>query len=196
MFRVHKMKKIILLILALFILTACGGEVTVNRIATFETSEGTFKVELFEDKMPITAGNFAKLVEEGFYDGIKFHRVIENFMIQAGDPLTKDDSKKDVWGTGSPGYTIKDEFVSGLSNIKGTLSMANSGPNSGGSQFFINLNDNTFLDFDKEPAASKHPVFGKVVEGYDIVRKISIVKKNAQDQPIEDVIIVKLTLEG
>ena len=161
---------------------------TMNKIAVFETNQGTFKIQLFEDKAPITAGNFIKLAESGFYDGTRFHRVIANFMIQGGDPLSKDVSMKNRWGTGNPGYYIKDEFGSGLRNDKGTISMANSGPNTGGSQFFINVANNNFLD-------GKHPVFGKVIEGYDIVEKISNVKTNADDKPVNDVIINKITIE-
>ena len=140
--------------------------------------------------MPITAGNFKKLVNEGFYDGIKFHRVIEGFMIQGGDPITKTD---DVmrYGTGGPGYSIPDEHVAGdnLTNVRGTISMANSGPNSGGSQFFINLVDNVNLDFDKQPLSSKHPVFGRVVAGMDIVDEIGSVATNPADQPLEPIVI-------
>ncbi len=182
------------------IVASCGGGTMKN--ATFETSMGEFTVELYTDKMPITAGNFVKLAEEGFYDGTKFHRVIgpiksppHGFMIQGGDPLTKDDNLQHAWGTGGPGYAIEDEFVDGLSNLRGTLSMANSGPNSGGSQFFINLNDNTFLDFDKPPMQSKHPVFGKVVSGMDIVEKIGNVGTDGMDRPLEPVVITKITIE-
>ncbi len=157
------------------------GQKSQNPIVVLETEKGDIKIELFMDKTPITAGNFKKLVEEGFYDGIRFHRVIENFMVQAGDPLTKDPTKEALWGTGGPGYTIKDEFVKGLSNVKGTISMANTGaPNSGGSQFFINTVDNTYLDFDKPPFESKHPVFGRVIEGMDVVLSIQkgdVIKK-------------------
>ena len=159
-----------------------------NRIAVFETNQGTFKIELFEDKAPITTGNFIKLASSGFYDGTRFHRVIAKFMIQGGDPLTKDVSKKEIWGTGGPGFRIDDEFGPGLKNDKGTISMANSGPNTGGSQFFINVANNNFLD-------GKHPVFGRVIEGYDIVEKISNVKTNGLDRPLEDVIINKITIE-
>ncbi len=136
--------------------------------------------------MPVTAGNFEKLVKEGFYDGIIFHRIIPNFMIQGGDPTGT--------GMGGPGYKIQDEFVPGHSNTRGTLSMANAGPNSGGSQFFINLVDNSFLDYDKEPAQSKHPVFGEVTEGMDIIDKIAAVETGAQDKPLEDVKIIKATI--
>jgi len=152
-----------------------------NPVVVLETDKGDIKIELFKDKAPITAGNFEKLVNEGFYDGIRFHRVIPDFMIQAGDPKSKDESLESEWGTGGPGYNIEDEFVSGLSNLKGTIAMANTGqPNSGGSQFFINTVDNTYLDFDKEPLTSKHPVFGKVTEGMDVVLSIQkgdVIKK-------------------
>ena len=147
-----------------------------------ETTQGDVVIELYGD-MPVTAGNFKKLVEEGFYDGVIFHRVIAGFMIQGGDPTGT--------GTGGPGYTIEDEFVKGHSNVRGTLSMANSGPNSGGSQFFINLIDNTFLDYDKQPLTSKHPVFGEVIEGMDVIDKIANVAIGANDKPVEDVVIKK-----
>ncbi|MFT4310117.1 MAG: peptidylprolyl isomerase [Candidatus Woesearchaeota archaeon] len=148
----------------------------------FETNKGNIEIALY-DSMPITAGNFKKLVEDGFYDGLIFHRVIDGFMIQGGDPRGD--------GTGGPGYTIQDEFVEGSSNVRGTISMANAGPQSGGSQFFINLVDNTFLDWDKPPAQSKHPVFGKVVVGMDVIDSIAKVPTNARDKPLEDVVIVK-----
>lgn len=158
-----------------------------NRIAILETTTGTIKIELFEDKMPITTLNFINLAQQGFYDGTRIHRVIPQFMIQGGDPLTKDVNKKKMWGTGGPGYEIKDEFVKGLSNVRGTISMANHGPNTGGSQFFINEAHNTFLD-------GKHPVFGKVVEGMDVVDTIVNTPRNTQDQPLQDVIITKVTI--
>ncbi|MFC1685527.1 peptidylprolyl isomerase [Nanoarchaeota archaeon] len=139
-----------------------------------ETSLGVVVIELHEF-MPITSGNFKKLVSEGFYDGIIFHRVIDGFMIQGGDP------KGD--GTGGPGYKIEDEFSDHNLNERGTISMANAGPNTGGSQFFINLIDNNFLD-------SKHPVFGRVVEGMDVIDKIAKVE-TSNDRPLEDVKIIK-----
>ncbi|MBI4151719.1 peptidylprolyl isomerase [Candidatus Woesearchaeota archaeon] len=166
-----------------------------NRIAVLETTKGTITIELFEDTMPITTQHFISLVQKGFYDGTRFHRVIPQFMIQGGDPLTKDFRSLPRWGTGGPGFTIKDEFVSGLSNVRGTIAMANTGqPNSGGSQFFINVNDNIFLDFDKPPLASRHPVFGKVVSGMDVVDAIVTLPRNGQDRPIEDVILTKVTI--
>jgi len=168
--------------------------------AEFQTTMGNFTIEFFNEKMPITVANFLNLADSGYFDGIKFHRVIKDFMIQGGDPLTKDDSKQNLWGTGGPGYAIEDEHVSSpeLSNLSGTISMANSGPNSGGSQFFINVTDNTFLDFDKAPLSSKHPVFGKVIEGIDIIEKISKVKTTmpgALDRPETPLIINKIVLK-
>ncbi|MBT7706526.1 peptidylprolyl isomerase [archaeon] len=151
------------------------------------TNQGDIVIELYTDKMPITAGNFEKLVKEGFYDEIIFHRVIADFMIQGGDPTGT--------GMGGPGYTIDDEFVKGPSNVRGSLSMANSGPSSGGSQFFINLVDNTFLDWDNmQSPSSKHPVFGEVVEGMDVIDKIAAVQTGAQDRPVEEVKIVKASV--
>lgn len=163
--------------------------------AEFVTSEGDFIIEFYNEKMPITVSNFLNLVESGYFDGIKFHRVIKDFMIQGGDPLTKDDSQAAYWGTGSPGYAIEDEHVAGLSNVRGAISMANSGPNSGGSQFFINVKDNTFLDFDKEPLSSKHPVFGKIVNGMDVVDKISLVDTAPGDKPVKPIVINKVNLK-
>lgn len=145
-----------------------------NSIILLQTNMGDIKLELYED-MPITAGNFEKLVNEGFYEGVIFHRIIEGFMIQGGDPTGT--------GTGGPGYTIKDEFK-GHSNLKGTISMANAGPNTGGSQFFINLVDNAFLD-------SKHPVFGKVIEGLDAIDKIEKAQTDQSDRPLKEIKIIK-----
>lgn len=159
-----------------------------NPVAVLETNHGVIKIELYKDVMPITAGNFQKLVEDGFYDGILFHRIIDDFMLQAGDPLTKDNSKKNIWGTGGPGYKIKDEFKGVQKNDRGTISMANAGPNTGGSQFFINLVNNNYLD-------GKHPVFGKVVEGMDVVDAIAQVQVDNQDRPREPVKIIKATIQ-
>jgi peptidylprolyl isomerase len=142
------------------------------------TNMGEITIELFED-MPITAGNFAKLVEKGFYDGVIFHRVIDNFMIQGGDPTGT--------GMGGPGYEIPDEFTKNNRNARGTLSMANAGPNTGGSQFFINLVNNNYLD-------KMHPVFGKVVEGMDVVDSIGKLKTDRQDRPKNEVKIIKAEL--
>ncbi|AKB50370.1 Peptidyl-prolyl cis-trans isomerase [Methanosarcina barkeri str. Wiesmoor] len=142
------------------------------------TTMGDITIEFFED-MPITAGNFAKLVEKGFYDGVIFHRVIDKFMIQGGDPTGT--------GMGGPGYEIPDEFTNHNRNDRGTLSMANAGPNTGGSQFFINLVNNNYLD-------KMHPVFGKVVEGMDVVDSIGKVKTDRQDRPKTEVKITKAEL--
>ncbi len=166
-----------------------------NPIAVLETNKGVIEIELFDDTMPITAGNFAKLVGEGYYDGIKFHRVIDGFMIQGGDPITKTNEVL-RYGTGGPGYSIPDEHVVGelLTNVRGTIAMANSGPNSGGSQFFINLVDNSNLDFNKPPLSSKHPVFGRVISGMDVVDAIAGVETNPRSLPLEDIVIEKATI--
>lgn len=160
-----------------------------NTTVVMNTNKGDITIELFTEDMPITAGNFLKLAQEDFYDGIKFHRVIDGFMIQAGDPYSKDETKQAVWGTGGPGYAIEDEFNEKYSNVRGTLSMANSGPNTGGSQFFINLNDNVNLDFNKPPETSKHPVFGRVVRGMDAVDTIAQVETGPRDVPEENITI-------
>ncbi|MCK5415881.1 peptidylprolyl isomerase, partial [Candidatus Parcubacteria bacterium] len=120
-------------------------------------------------------------------------RIINNFMVQGGDIFSKDDSMKNRWGQGGPGYAIEDEFIEGLSNTVGTIAMANSGPNTGGSQFFINLIDNSRLDWDKGDPRSKHPVFGEIIEGMDIVEKIGKVK-TVRDLPVEPVIINSVEL--
>ncbi len=171
-------------------------ENNMNPIAVLNTNKGVIEIELFEDYMPITAGNFKKLTNEGFYNGIKFHRVIDGFMIQGGDPNTKTDNVLS-YGTGGPGYAIADEHIKGdlLTNVRGTISMANSGPNSGGSQFFINLVDNTNLDFDKPPLTSKHPVFGRVISGMDVVDAIGKAATGPNNLPIEDIVIESATIK-
>ena len=187
-----KMKKIFCLAASLLLLllsTACaaggqndGGEKKMgNRIARFETSKGTFDIELFEDKAPKTTGNFITLVEKGFYNGLIFHRVIDGFMIQGGCP------KGD--GTGGPGYTIPDEFHPDLRHSgEGILSMANAGPNTGGSQFVITLAKTEWLD-------GHHAVFGKVIKGMDVVKAIGKVETDPfRDRPYEDVKINKITI--
>lgn len=188
-------KKIILLttivaitVIAFIFYSSESNEINDNMV-TLKTNMGDIVIELYLEEMPITAGNFQKLAEEGFYDQVKFHRVIDGFMVQGGDPNSRDDNNEAMWGTGGPGYSIEDEFVEGLSNVRGTLSMANAGPGTGGSQFFINLVDNTGLDFDKPPFTSQHPVFGKVIEGMDVVDAISKVATKERDIPEEPVII-------
>src|SRR5437667_12649901 len=133
-----------------------------------QTTMGDVKIELLDETMPITTGNFRKLVEKGFYNGTIFHRVIAGFMIQGGDPQGT--------GFGGPGYTIKDELPPNNRNARGTISMANAGPNTGGSQFFINVVDNFRLD-------RKHPVFGRVVSGLEVVDAISRASKDDKDRP-------------
>ena len=146
-----------------------------NPTAVFNTSEGTFKAEVYLDSMPITAGNFVKLAKDGFYDGLHFHRVIPNFMLQFGCPHSKDPGSPRAGTGGPPHGTIPDEFLDDakFSNEPGTLSMANTGrPNSGGSQFFVNTVHNDYLDWFNPRTPSKHPVFAKITEGMDIVQKI------------------------
>lgn len=153
-----------------------------NRTVTFTTNQGTFRAELFEDKAPKTAGNFLSLVEKGFYDGVIFHRVIDGFMIQGGDPTGT--------GTGGPGYKIEDEFHPELRHKgEGILSMANAGPNTGGSQFFITLGTQSHLD-------NRHAVFGRVIDGMDVVRKIGKVDTDRRDRPVQDVVMEKLTIDA
>jgi peptidylprolyl isomerase len=172
------MKTILLLplIILVLILSGCMAptEEKANKVL-LKTSMGDITIQLYDD-MPITTGNFKSLVEKGFYNGVIFHRVIDGFMIQGGDPTGT--------GMGGPGYTIKDEFTDHNRNERGTISMANAGPNTGGSQFFINLVDNSFLD-------GKHPAFGKVISGMDVVDAISKVSKDANDRPLKDVKIIE-----
>ncbi|MFC2174835.1 peptidylprolyl isomerase [archaeon] len=156
------------------------GEQMPNRFAVIETNMGTMKIELYEQRAPRTTKNFIDLIEKGFYNGLVFHRVIEGFMIQGGDP------KGD--GTGGPGYNIDDEFHSELTHdAKGILSMANAGPNTGGSQFFITLAPTPWLD-------NHHAVFGAVVEGIDVLDAIGAVKTGESDRPVEAVTMTKVTI--
>jgi peptidyl-prolyl cis-trans isomerase A (cyclophilin A) len=154
--------------------------------AAFDTSEGKFKVKLFADKAPNTVNNFVSLADgsktgKPFYDGTTFHRVIPDFMIQGGCPLGT--------GTGGPGYKFADEFHPTLKHTKsGLLSMANAGPNTNGSQFFVTVAATPWLD-------NKHSIFGEVIEGYDVVEKISKVPRGAQDRPVKEVRINSVTIE-
>jgi cyclophilin family peptidyl-prolyl cis-trans isomerase len=153
-----------------------------NRVAEFRTNKGTFRIELFEDKAPTTTENFIKLAEQGFYNGVIFHRIIDGFMIQGGDPTGT--------GRGGPGHTIKDEFHKDLRHdAEGVLSMANAGPNTGGSQFFITLGPTPHLD-------NRHAVFGKVTEGMDVVRAIGKVQVGRGDKPVDDVVMEEVRIEG
>jgi len=167
---------ILAVILGIFMMTKQNSETRVR----LETTKGEIVIQLYSE-MPVTSGNFKSLVEKGFYDGTIFHRVIDNFMIQGGDPTGT--------GRGGPGYQIKDEFTKTDldKNNRGTIAMANAGPNTGGSQFFINLVDNNYLD-------GKHPVFGKVISGMDVVDAIAKVQKDSQDRPLEDVRIIKASV--
>jgi peptidylprolyl isomerase len=151
---------------------------TPQKMVRLETNMGNITIALAAD-MPITAGNFESLTKKGYYDGVIFHRVIDGFMIQGGAPTGT--------GRGGPGYSIKDEFSSHNRNNRGTIAMANAGPNTGGSQFFINLADNNFLD-------SKHPVFGTVVEGMDVVDTIGKTKTGPGDRPLQNVTIVSAVM--
>ena len=159
-----------------------GGKKVANRIAVFETNKGTFEIELFEDKTPITTKNFIDLTEKGFYNGVIFHRVIDGFMIQGGDP--------DGTGMGGPGYTIEDEFLDDLRfDGEGILAMANTGmPHTGGSQFFITLDKTPWLN-------GKHTIFGKVIKGMDVVRTIGHSDTDFGDRPLEKIVMEKVTIK-
>src|ERR1043165_8835629 len=167
-----------------------------NPTATLSTSLGDVEIELFTDKMPLTAGNFIKLAKAGFYDGLHFHRVIGSFMIQFGCPHSRDPNSPRA-GTGNgPDGTIQDEHPDNakLSNEPVTLSMANTGrPDSGSCQFFINTVHNHYLDW-FTPGASKHPVFGKVIKGMDVVKKIEKTKTDANDRPTTPVRMNRVTV--
>ena len=169
-----------------------------NPTATLETSLGTMTVELYLDKMPLTAGNFIKLAKSGFYNGLHFHRVINGFMAQFGCPYSRDPNSPRA-GTGDgPDGTIKDEHPANakLSNEPGTLSMANTGaPNSGSCQFFMNTVHNPYLDF-FTPGPSKHPVFGRVTQGMDILKKIESAPTDGDDRPKTPIKMVKVTVNG
>ena len=155
--------------------------------ATLHTSKGDITIEFDTKNAPVTSANFIKLAQSGFYDGTKFHRVIKGFMDQGGDPLTKDDSKMAQWGTGGPGYQFADENVN-ADNAVGVISMANSGPNTNGSQFFINAANNSFLN-------GKYSVFGKVVAGLDVAMAINNTPTDSSDRPTTPVVIKSITLK-
>jgi peptidylprolyl isomerase len=155
--------------------------------ATLHTNQGDIVIEFFAADAPNTVANFTKLAAAGFYDGTKFHRVIQGFMIQGGDPLSKDDSMMARWGTGGPGYQFADEIRANNQNNIGTISMANAGPNTNGSQFFINVANNNFLD-------GKHTTFGKVIKGMDVVTKIEDTPTGPNDRPVAPMIINSITL--
>ncbi|HYF10532.1 MAG TPA: peptidylprolyl isomerase [Candidatus Paceibacterota bacterium] len=156
-------------------------------VALFKTSMGEIEVELLGAKAPLTVQNFVKLAQQGFYDGTRFHRVIKDFMIQGGDPLSKDTANRGGWGTGGPGYTFPDE-INDVKLVEGVLAMANSGPNTNGSQFFIVATSSTpWLD-------GKHTAFGRVSKGMDVVNRIEAARTNQLDQPLQDVIVESVTI--
>eukprot|EP00668_Euglena_longa_P011400 GGOE01013801.1.p1 GENE.GGOE01013801.1~~GGOE01013801.1.p1 ORF type:complete len:248 (+),score=69.72 GGOE01013801.1:35-745(+) len=183
-------------------------------IATFETTMGKFKAEIFLQEMPITASNFIDLAKSGFYDGLHFHRVIPDFMAQFGCPYSRHTDRMQNAGVGAPEEDsefknlvtnetltrdeegqIPDEFTAKISNKSGTLAMANCGPNTGGSQFFINTANNTNLDWWDTTTKSQHPVFGKVIEGMDVVVKITKVSTK-DDRPVTPIRMNKVTISG
>jgi cyclophilin family peptidyl-prolyl cis-trans isomerase len=152
-----------------------------NQSATIETNHGTIELELFAEDAPETVANFTKLANDGFYDGLVFHRVIPDFMIQGGCPQGT--------GTGGPGYTFADE-INHHPIVRGTLAMANAGPNTNGSQFFIVTAEATpWLD-------GKHTAFGRVTSGMDVVDEIQSTATDARDRPVEDVRMEKVTVNG
>jgi len=173
---------ILILLGGYFIFVQDREEEPTNMIAILQTNFGEITIELFETQAPKTVENFVKLAESGFYDGVKFHRVISGFMIQSGDPLSKDNSLKSRWGTGGPGYAFADEIHINNRNVVGTIAMANAGPDTNGSQFFINTANNNSLD-------PKHTVFGKVTAGMDVVVNIENSPTEGPDRPIDDIVI-------
>jgi cyclophilin family peptidyl-prolyl cis-trans isomerase len=153
-------------------------------VAVFKTNMGSFEIELYPDKAPRTVENFTGLIEKGYYNGIIFHRVIDGFMIQGGDPTGTGRGGQSLWGK-----PFKDEFEPSLRHeTPGILSMANAGPNTNGSQFFITLAATPWLD-------GRHSVFGKVIDGYDVVAKIGKVQTGQNDRPVKDVIMEEVKIE-
>lgn len=177
-FKKKNLKRVIFYSALIIVMLAIVGGVykmtNTTKKVLMKTTKGDVTIELYND-MPITTANFEKLVNKGFYNGVIFHRIIPNFMIQGGDPTGT--------GMGGPGYKIKDEFTNHNRNDRGTISMANAGPNTGGSQFFINLVNNNHLN-------TGHPVFGKVIKGMDVIDAIANVETGRDDKPIEDVKII------
>ena len=158
-----------------------------NEVAVINTTEGTMVVEFWADAAPNTIANFKKLANQGFYDGTCFHRVIKGFMIQGGDPLTKDPGKEAAWGTGGPGYQIKAEF-NDHSHVRGVISMARSNdPDSAGSQFFICHGNPTFLDH-------QYTTFGKLIKGDDVLEKIGTTPTHPQDRPDKRMGIISIKI--
>lgn len=162
---------------------------TGDQIAVLETNKGTIKIRLFPIKVPKTVENFVGLIEKDYYNGIIFHRVIPNFMIQGGDPTGTGTGGESLWGD-----KFEDEPNEKLSNMPGSIAMANSGPNTNGSQFFINQGNNDFLDCHNPASPSCHTVFGQVFEGMDVVNTIINVETGAADKPVENVVMKKVTV--
>jgi cyclophilin family peptidyl-prolyl cis-trans isomerase len=165
---------------------------TKTQKAVFTTSMGSFTIALSPETAPKTVANFVKLAQSGFYTGIKFHRVIQGFMIQAGDPLSKDDTKKSMWGTGGPGYKFDDELTGKETYPQGTFAMANAGPNTNGSQFFI------VTATPGAPLPPSYTVFGHVVSGIDVplaIEKVQTTLPGVADRPVTDIVINSITIE-
>lgn len=162
--------------------------VTIMHQATLTTTLGTIVLQLDPTNAPKTVENFEKLINQGFYNGVRFHRVIKDFMIQSGDPLSKNIADMNRWGTGGPDYKFDDELTGKETYPQGTLAMANAGPNTNGSQFFI-------VTANPAPLPPAYTVFGRVISGMDVAMKIEAVKTGPNDRPITDVIITSITLK-
>jgi peptidyl-prolyl cis-trans isomerase B (cyclophilin B) len=159
-----------------------------KEIAVIKTTEGDMVVEFWPEVAPKTVENFKTLARKGFYDGTCFHRVIKGFMIQGGDPNTKDPAKESIWGTGGPGHTVQAEF-NDRSHTRGVLSMARSSdPNSAGSQFFICHGNAAFLD-------GKYTAFGKLIKGDDVLEKIATTPTHPQDRPNKRMGVESITIQ-
>ena len=189
--RLTRVAGLLLTLILTLTLSSCMSK-DPNPTVSIDTTLGAIEVEIFQNEAPEMAKNFLTLAKEGKYDGVPFHRVIKDFMIQTGDFTNRD-------GTGGYSYLgqgkdLKGEYGGG-SNLRGTLSYANRGPDTNGSQFFINTKDNTFLDFDKEPLTSKHPVFGKVIKGMEVVDAIGNVTTLPGDKPEKEVLMKTLTIK-
>jgi peptidyl-prolyl cis-trans isomerase B (cyclophilin B) len=151
---------------------------TTNEVAVIKTVAGEMVIEFWPDVAPKTVENFKTLAKKGFYDGTAFHRIIKGFMVQGGDPLTKDETQQNRWGTGDPGYKIKAEFNE-RSHKRGVISMARSqDPDSAGSQFFICHGDPSFLD-------RQYTAFGKLIKGDDVLEKLATCETGRQDRPVK-----------
>lgn len=194
--RVRGFAATLLGVLFLSPLAAVGQGEATKTVAVIETDHGTMVFEFWDDVAPKTVANFKKLAGEEFYDGTAFHRIMDGFMIQGGDPLTKDPARKREWGTGGPGYKIEAEFNEreDRKHVRGVLSMARSrDPNSAGSQFFICLADAEFLD-------GQYTTFGKLIEGDDVLEKLGKTEVEAgpsgeQSSPVERVNVKSIRIE-